>query len=156
MTHALCPSIPTPAMFVAWPSQAPLAWVILIGAAICLGAISPFVTRDVAPGLPRRLAITLTAIGALCVLAGEFILLDVASPWADALYRWYSAQAQSTGVNGCSLSAVDTAYSQASAVNDRLSMIGGGILMGSAIFFIALALLRIVYREPADGYAKKR
>lgn len=146
----MCPTVmPTPSALVATPAQAPVAWLLLVGAACALGVVSPLFLRDFPAGRPRIVAGALLAAGALSILSGEFLLTNVSSAWLAALAAWRAAQSTALVARGCSLAPVDTADTVAFAAIGRLSAVGSALLLGSGVFYIALALLRTRWRNVA-------
>lgn len=107
----MCQFAAPPTPFLVGPLQAPNLWLLATG----LVVFPAFLVarhycrflRPLAPGVRRKVALTLLSSGLLVLLAGMVLQLLVAVPTNDALGKWGSAQWDALQAHQCSESVIN-------------------------------------------------
>lgn len=129
----MCSFAAPPALFIAPPQQELLGWVIVVMGTFFIAFSIVRAARSAPRSGERRLWAGAT-LALTCAVAGGFLDLIIALPWQGALYTWHQEQLDRLLMLGCSPTALDLAYKQASDLDTTLFMAGKVVQIAGGLF----------------------
>jgi hypothetical protein len=144
----MCPPItPAPALFLATPAQAPVAWTFLpvfVGAYV-IG--NRQFLRGTSADWRLRLALLNFAVFIL-LLFGLGLLAGIVIPWQHTVLTWYEHQNQMLSGSACLSVSVDNMYCQAQMLATQLAYLALASLFAGTLLGMWRAVIYWRHRGP--------